>query len=205
MPNQKPRILFVDDEPALLEGLKRALHKMSQYWHMTFTTDTHQVISICEQANCDLLVTDLRMPEMDGISLVRYFNQHFPQTSCMMLTGTADLNDAAQLINTTSIAGFFEKPCDIAMLIEGIKRELQRRQQNIELEVPTAEDLRQNHGLTPAEARLAHALLLGETLEQAAEKNGITLSSARTYLKRIFSKTNTNRQAELIRKLITRR
>jgi DNA-binding CsgD family transcriptional regulator len=58
-------------------------------------------------------------------------------------------------------------------------------------------------GLTRSEALLARALTSGKTLEESAQELGITISSARTYLKRAFGKTNTNRQAELIRLILT--
>jgi DNA-binding CsgD family transcriptional regulator len=56
--------------------------------------------------------------------------------------------------------------------------------------------------LTDAEARLAVALGEGHRLEDAADRMGITVSSARTYLKRVFSKTDVTRQAELVRLLL---
>lgn len=58
--------------------------------------------------------------------------------------------------------------------------------------------LRMLHGLTSSESRLAMALTAGLTLQQAAERQGITVKSARTYLERIFSKTGTARQSQLV-------
>jgi DNA-binding CsgD family transcriptional regulator len=61
-----------------------------------------------------------------------------------------------------------------------------------------AETLRTRFGLTPAETRLALALANGMGLRDAAERNGVRLSTARVQLKSIFSKTETHRQAELV-------
>jgi len=58
-------------------------------------------------------------------------------------------------------------------------------------------------GLTDSEARLARALAEGSRLDEAAETIGVTVSSARTYLKQVFSKTETNRQAELVQLILT--
>jgi DNA-binding CsgD family transcriptional regulator len=63
--------------------------------------------------------------------------------------------------------------------------------------------LRCHFGLTPAEARLALHLVAGETLRSAEVKLGITYESARTQLKKIFNKTGTSRQAELVVVLLT--
>ena len=58
-------------------------------------------------------------------------------------------------------------------------------------------------GLTPAEARLAIELSSGQTLEEIAEKQEINVSTVRAHLKKIFQKTDTNRQAELVRLLLS--
>jgi len=63
--------------------------------------------------------------------------------------------------------------------------------------------LRCHFGLTPAEARLALHLVAGETLRSAEVKLGITYESARTQLKKIFNKTGTSRQAELVVVVLT--
>ena len=67
--------------------------------------------------------------------------------------------------------------------------------------VPPTESLQTLHGPTRAEAELVAGLLRGERLEDYAERAGITLNTARTHLKSVFGKTDTHRQAELIRLL----
>ncbi len=62
--------------------------------------------------------------------------------------------------------------------------------------------LKKLYGFTRAEARWASCLLGGLSLEESGERLGITLNTARTHLKRIFLKTSTNRQGELIRVLL---
>lgn len=64
---------------------------------------------------------------------------------------------------------------------------------------PAASQLERLLGLTPAEARLTHALAGGLSVEEAAERCSITVGTARTYLKQIFLKTETSRQAELVK------
>lgn len=69
--------------------------------------------------------------------------------------------------------------------------------------VPPLDGIQALFGLTRAEATVAHALAAGGSLEDASVAGGITISSARTYLKRVFSKTGVSRQAELIQLLLT--
>jgi DNA-binding CsgD family transcriptional regulator len=63
---------------------------------------------------------------------------------------------------------------------------------------------RRRHGLTPAETRLAEALVAGESLRGAAERLGISYETARWYLKVVFQKTDTRRQSELVARLLSR-
>lgn len=70
------------------------------------------------------------------------------------------------------------------------------------LPLPTADDLRDLFGLTAAEARLALALVRGETLAEASQASGVRLETSRKRVKEIFVKTGTHRQAELVRVLI---
>ena len=71
------------------------------------------------------------------------------------------------------------------------------------MRAPSASALRQLYGLTETEAEIARSLAGGQTLEAAAEDAGVTLSTARTYLKRMFSKTETARQSEFVRLLMS--
>ena len=65
------RILFVDDEPMVLKGLQRTLRKMRIEWEMTFTSSAREALGILDQRPIDVIVSDLKMPEMDGIELSR--------------------------------------------------------------------------------------------------------------------------------------
>ena len=200
MSSERPRILFVDDDPDLLSGLQRSLRKMNGVWNMLFATSGETALKICKKSPCQVVVTDLSMPGMDGIELVKILNQKFPKTLCIMLTGTAGLQDATELINTTKVFRFYTKPCLAESLAEGVSEALSEA--TAERAPPSLELLTSLFSLTRSEARLTQALVLGKSLEMAAKEIGVTPSSARTYLKRIFSKTNTNRQAELVSKIL---
>jgi DNA-binding CsgD family transcriptional regulator/PAS domain-containing protein len=72
-----------------------------------------------------------------------------------------------------------------------------------QVEAPGASQLKQLLGLTPAEARLASALVAGKTLQEFAEEAGIRYTTARTHLQRVFGKAGVSRQSELIRLALT--
>lgn len=80
---------------------------------------------------------------------------------------------------------------------------LQLADPELELAGPTDEAIAELFGLSPSEASVAALLLQGLSLAEAAARLGLSLPTVRTYLKRIFSKTGVNRQAELVRTLLT--
>jgi YesN/AraC family two-component response regulator len=60
------RVLFVDDEPMVLTGLKRSLHPMRAEWEMVFATGGVEALAAMDRQTFDIIVTDMRMPGMDG-------------------------------------------------------------------------------------------------------------------------------------------
>ena len=69
--------------------------------------------------------------------------------------------------------------------------------------IPGATELATLFGLTPAEARIAHSLLLGSSLEEAAAISGIAVGTARNYLKKVFLKTGATRQSDVVRMILS--
>ncbi|MEJ2406865.1 MAG: DNA-binding response regulator [Candidatus Thiodiazotropha sp.] len=200
MQSCRPRVLFVDDESTILNGLQLSLRKYHSIWDMIFVQSGAIALEEFKKLPFQVLVTDKMMPKMTGTELIKNINKLYPETRCIMLTGTADLKDAGELINTTRIFRFFTKPCQPEELVKGISEALDYSSDGIP--PPSQDTLRRRYDLTYSEALLAHKLVLGKSLEVASIEMGITLSSSRTYLKRIFSKTGTNRQAELVSQLL---
>lgn len=309
--------MFVDDEVRVLEALRRSLRKRCARWDMTFYADSQEALEAFYSKPSDVVVTDMKMPGMNGIQLVQAMRRVGSQTSYVVLTGTADLRTAIDAINTAGIFRFFTKPCPSFLLMEGIEAALAAsvtsppsppalgepaldrltvavlvvdkdarvlfmnrrgaslcaaedgvmlgvgkvcrganaeetkrlhalislaisegdggvmtlsRSQSGPLSVavtvleeqddrtarvglyisdpnnhliPTVGQLTGLLDLTHSEARLAHALALGRSLEEAAEASGITIGTARGYLKQIFGKTGKSRQAELVRLILS--
>lgn len=316
-PFSRPRILFVDDDTAVLDGLRRALSDQAREWDLRFESDPLRARALALETPFQVIVTDLRMPVLDGLGLIYQLKEGGCQSICLVLTGTGDMAAALDAINRGGVFRFFTKPCAAAVLRQGIAdalAELAQRGGNGQLAVaaldrlpfaalaldgsfrpifmnrsgaqllaanevlrldgggicrafstaetaalhqavaataadgesrvlglngkderrfsalveasgeqgrgaegaaalvflreidartlPTPEALRDLFNLNLSEARLAHALASGLDIKEAAEAQGITLSTARTYLKRLFQKTGANRQAELVRLLL---
>ena len=324
MTDNKPRILFVDDDAFVLKALARMLHGQHHEWDLNFVASGDAAVRETQDGRYDVVVTDLAMPGMSGLDVVRVLNETSAETRCIVLTGTADLQTAVELINTVRVFRFYTKPCATDVLVEGItaaladvppssgsvsgvgpgnivldrlstgvlvvtrKREVVYMNQSAAETIaaadglsigydqvlrastseesgnlreaclrlvsapgdgdmaalsierpsmrealklilapledpdgdpegrvivfvtdpgnktfPSAEMIARFFDLTPTESRLAWELISGRRTEEIAEAMGITISSARTYLKRVMEKTGTNRQVDLVRLLLS--
>jgi HD-like signal output (HDOD) protein/ActR/RegA family two-component response regulator len=103
-------IVFVDDEQELLDGLRARLYKHKDDWHMQFVLSGQEAIAEFERHDVDLIVSDVRMPGMDGGQLLGIVKQRWPTAMRIIVSG---YNDAAQSVRLTSLAHqYIAKPCD---------------------------------------------------------------------------------------------
>lgn len=324
----KKRILFVDDEPLILEALKRMLRRYADVWEMEFEGDPLAARDRFFEVPYDVVVSDLQMPKLNGLSLVTLLREVDQYVQTIILTGTADLESAIHAINEAGIFRFYTKPCPAHRLAEGVMAALLERQRRINaqtigaagkaglgeaalnrlpisvivvdaraqlafmnprgaemiaardglvigrdqvLRAAEPEDTAELHAiikslaggdgtdmegmaverpsmaralsvraepmpspegdkgsplvilfvtdpdrppavsaeivartfdLTESESRVAASIARGATLEETAQEMNLTVSTVRTYLKQVFSKTGTSRQAELVKMIL---
>jgi HD-like signal output (HDOD) protein len=110
----KKRILFVDDEVNVLQGLRRLLNPMRHEWEMVFAESGQAALALLAQAPCDVIVSDLRMPGMDGIQLLTQVMERFPLTVRLILSGYADSSMVLKAVGP--VHQYLAKPCDAATL-----------------------------------------------------------------------------------------
>ncbi|MGD8756330.1 MAG: response regulator, partial [Desulfobacterales bacterium] len=110
----KRRILFVDDEPMVLKGLQRSLRKMRAEWAMHFTTSSKEALDILDGAPFDVVVSDLRMPEMDGAQLLAEVKQRHPQLVRIILSGQVEQETTFKSVQLAHQS--LSKPCDAEIL-----------------------------------------------------------------------------------------
>ena len=126
----QPLIFFVDDDQHLLAALRRMLNEYDTTWDMLFFDDPQEALAYSRDRMADVIVTDLSMPGMTGLELVREINALSQQTQCIVLTGTADLTAATNLINTASVFRFYTKPTPIETIAQGIEEALSNSAKN---------------------------------------------------------------------------
>jgi HD-like signal output (HDOD) protein len=113
-------ILFVDDERELLDGLRARLYKHRHDWNMTFALSGDEAIATLEKAPVDLIVSDVRMPGMDGGQLLAVVKERWPKTIRIIVSG---YSDPVQAVRLTSLAHqYIAKPCDGRQLENIIER-----------------------------------------------------------------------------------
>jgi HD-like signal output (HDOD) protein/ActR/RegA family two-component response regulator len=114
------RLLFVDDEPQILQGVKASLYTRRKDWDMYFATGGGQAIELLRESHFDVLVTDLRMPGIDGVALVARARSDSPDTIRVVLSGYADDNQSQRLVSLAH--RYLSKPCESKQLEECIDR-----------------------------------------------------------------------------------
>jgi putative nucleotidyltransferase with HDIG domain len=114
------RILFVDNEPAALEGLRLRLHGVSGKWEPGWADNGRLAIEQMQRQPYDVVVTDLRMPGMDGARLLEIVSARWPQTIRIVLSGYAD---PRQTVRAVPLAHqYLNKPFEPQQLEDVIDR-----------------------------------------------------------------------------------
>jgi putative nucleotidyltransferase with HDIG domain len=106
----KKRIMFVDDEPMVLNGLRRSLHGMREVWDMQFVESAAAALQALEKESYDAIISDMRMPLMDGADLLDQVKQRYPDTVRMILSGQSSRGAVFRSISPAH--QFLSKPCD---------------------------------------------------------------------------------------------
>jgi CheY-like chemotaxis protein len=115
----KDRVLFVDDEPNVLDGIRRQLRNRVEI--ETATSAAAGLDLIRQQGPFAVVVSDMRMPEMDGARFLARVNEIAPQTVRMVLSGQADLESTISAVNEGRVFRFLLKPCNPETLLSVIR------------------------------------------------------------------------------------
>ncbi|MCX7874609.1 MAG: response regulator [Melioribacteraceae bacterium] len=122
----KIKILFVDDDKNILDGLKRTLFSQKSVWDLFFATSGKEAIEIAYKINIDVIVSDMRMPIMNGAELLDYFQKNFPSTIRIILSGHSDHELILKTVKNSH--QFLAKPINSEELISLINNCLKSRE-----------------------------------------------------------------------------
>lgn len=159
-------ILFVDDELDILSSLKRFLRR--EPYSRLFAESGLKALELLEENNVAVIVSDLRMPEMNGLELISEVKKRNPDTMRLILSGTQDFDQIIGSINKGEVFRFIPKPVDPDALrnvlgdaIDYYRLKTERQELFEELSIKNRELLGANDALR----------LMAEDLQRSEEKS----------------------------------
>ncbi|MDH5187005.1 MAG: sigma-54 dependent transcriptional regulator [candidate division WOR-3 bacterium] len=121
--DKKESILVVDDAPQTLEVIRRNLK--SKGYQVFTASNAQEAIKIIESAPVDLVITDLKMPEVSGIDLIRHIRENYRDTEVMMITGYPSIESAVEAVKTGA-EEYLTKPFTDEELFSAVERTLDK-------------------------------------------------------------------------------
>lgn len=118
-------LLFVDDEPSILSALRRLCRPLG--YRVLLAESGPAALELLAQEPVDLIISDMRMPGMDGAQLLEAVRQRWPEVVRLLLTGYADIGSTIAAINQGEIHRYIAKPWDDQELLLAIREGLERR------------------------------------------------------------------------------
>ena len=122
----KKRVLFVDDEPNVLRGLRRMLRPMRKEWEMSFAESGEEALGVLDQQPVDVVISDMRMPKMDGAQLLTAVADRAPEAVRIILSGHSDEEMIRRSVGAAH--QFLSKPCESETLRAAVSRALALRE-----------------------------------------------------------------------------
>lgn len=123
--SEAPRLLLVDDEANILNALRRLLRPLG--YEVRTATSGEEALALFDEARPDLVISDMRMPGMQGAQLLAEIRQRNPGVMRMLLTGYAEVASAVAAINEGGVYRYIAKPWDEAELVSTIQQALELR------------------------------------------------------------------------------
>lgn len=177
---RQPTVLCVDDEPNILSALKRLFRPHG--YRVLCADSGADALSMLEHEQVDLVISDMRMPEMDGAQFLECVRERWPDTMRLLLTGYSDIGSILAAINRGEIYRYITKPWDDNDIVLVVRHALERR--TLELEKDRLE------ALTRSQNEQLKAL--NQSLEQKVEARTLELKQSNESILAANDKLKTN-------------
>jgi response regulator RpfG family c-di-GMP phosphodiesterase len=163
-------LLFVDDEPSILSALRRLFRPHG--YRILVAEGGAAGLAVLEQEHVDLIISDMRMPEMDGATFLKQACKRWPNSVRILLTGYADVSSTVAAINEGEIFRYISKPWDDEEIVKIVADALERQRLESENRRLTALTQAQNDELKT----------LNSSLEQKVSERTAELSQALSFV-----------------------
>jgi len=167
---REPTLLLVDDEKNILSSLRRVFR--SEGYEILMAQSGVEALERLKEYDVDLVISDMRMPEMDGAELLATVTRDWPHTVRILLTGYADLNSTIDAINKGHIYSYFSKPWDDNEIRLTVRRALEAKRSEAERRRLQRLTQKQNEKLQE----------LNDTLEQKVQSRTEELNQTNMFL-----------------------
>ena len=210
------RILIADDHPLFRDALKRMLMEQSDFEVVAEAADGREAIELCRRLRPELVLLDVRMPEMDGITATREIKQEFPRTIVLILTALEDADHLSEALEAGA-AGYVLKYASKQEVIAAIRgvlsgespinqklgtqllmrlynQEAREEEDLADHAPPSRRPLEERPerallgSLTPRELEVLRLVAKGQTNQQIADNLFISLPTVKKHVQRVISK-----------------
>lgn len=198
-------ILCVEDEPDLLSDIEEELQEAG--YRVLAARNGLQALDYLKKQPVDLVLCDISMPGMDGFEVLRRVRKQSLVQADIPFVFLSAANRSQDIVTGKRLGAddYLVKPIDYDVLLATVDarlRQVQRMRSAYpavrQLENRDLDVLAKKLGLTPAEIKVAHALVLGRSLAEITREQGVARSTVAFHLRNLFDKTATSRQAELV-------
>ena len=187
--NRKKTIFFVDDEPAIRKQVARTLAHLDA--EVVCFAGAAQCLERLNTTDCDLLITDVKMPEMDGVELLTRVKDIVPSLPVLIITGYGDVPMAVRALKVGA-KDFIEKPLKRESLLSAARQALESGPDS---------HIRVGKILTKTEKEVLRLILEGKTTREIADVRHRSRRTVEDHRTRIFRKLGVGNLVELLAKL----
>lgn len=182
--------LIVEDEPLMRDYLMLNLTSIHKKWKTTGCAKNGiEALSLLKNCHYDLIITDIKMPQMDGLELATYVHNHLPDTNVIILTGHDEFNYARTAVRA-GVSDYLLKPLqdmELHQILDKLATQKEKRQgyaPEVQVAVSeaftSAQDFSQNSGTLSTESSSI-------SISRTPDNSGILVQRAREYIQAHFS------------------
>ena len=184
-------IYFLDDEPTIREVVRETLE--DSHFKVNCFGDPIKCLSQLRFGKCNLLITDLKMPEKDGIEILLQVKQLAPWLPVLIITGYGDIPTAVKAMKIGAV-DFIEKPLDKKKFVNKIRSIIQKN-------LPSYSDL--DIPLTQTELRVLRLIVKGKSNKEIATMLNRSVRTIEVHRTRIYRKVGVDNLVDLVKRVLS--
>jgi FixJ family two-component response regulator len=181
-------IFFVDDEPAVCRSVSQTLRRYG--YKVDCFHDAEQCLQLLQMQRCDLLITDVRMPKMDGIELVRRAKCIAPWMPILVITGFGDIPMAVRAVKAGATE-FIEKPLQKQSFLETVQAAIKQQDPS---------NLLKGKSLTEKEVAVLRLILQGNNNREIAQILHRSIRTIEDHRRHIMRKLDADSVVDLVKR-----